>query len=215
MVEQENKKKMRGILAALKRLYPDAHCALNFKTPLQLLVATILSAQCTDKRVNQVAERLFKKYRKASDFANADISELENDIRSTGFFHNKANHIKASCILIATRYKRVPKTMSEMLTLPGVARKTANIILGNAYGIVEGIAVDTHVARLSQRLGLTQNKTSEKIERDLMEIVPRKEWLSFTHLLQYHGRQICHAQNPLCHRCSIKEMCPSRDLYVS
>ena len=206
---------MRGILATLKRLYPDAHCALNFKTPLQLLIATILSTQCTDERVNKVTERLFKKYRKASDFANADISELEDDIRSTGFFHNKAKHIKASCTLIATKYKRVPKTMGKMLTLLGVARKTANIVLGNAYGIVEGIAVDTHVARLFQRLGLTQNKTLEKIERDLMEIVPRKEWLSFTHLLQYHGRQICHAGKPLCLRCGINKMCPSRGLYVS
>jgi endonuclease-3 len=215
MVEKENKKRMRGILATLKRFYPNARCALNFKTPLQLLIATILSAQCTDERVNKVTEQLFKKYKKASDFANADISELENDIRSTGFFHNKANHIKASCSLIFTKYKHVPKTMGEMLTLPGVARKTANIVLGNAYGIIEGIAVDTHVTRLSQRLGVTQNKNPEKIERNLMEIVPRKEWLSFTHLLQYHGRQICHVEKPLCLQCGINKMCPSRDLYVS
>ncbi len=202
---------MREIIRVLKRAYPKAKIALNYENPLELLIATILSAQCTDMRVNMVTEPLFKKYRKAEDYAEADLSELEEAIRSTGFYRNKAKNIKKSCqMLVETYDSHVPNTMRALLTLPGVARKTANIVLSNGFGVVAGIAVDTHVRRLSQRLGITENKDPDKIERDLMRLVPREEWFSVSYLLIEHGRKICKARTPLCTHCVLGErLCPS------
>jgi len=197
-------------LKLLKKAYPDAKCSLNFRTPLQMLVATILSAQCTDERVNKVTVDLFKKYRTASDYAKAKPAELQRDIRSTGFFRNKAKSIQGAAKMIVEKYHdEVPRTMEEILKLPGVARKTANVVLGNSYGVVEGIAVDTHVLRLAQRLGLTREKDPKKIERDLMKIVPRKDWMLISYLLIEHGRAVCKAQRPNCKECVLKKLCPS------
>lgn len=199
----------KKIIAALKKTYPDAHCELNYSNPLELLIATILSAQCTDKRVNIVTEQLFKKYRTATDFAKAEISELEEAIRSTGFYKNKARNIKAACRDIVEKYGgKVPRTMEELVQLGGVGRKTANVVLGNAYGINTGIVVDTHVARLSARLALTRDKTPEKIEQALMELVPQPEWTMFSHLLIWHGRRRCFARKPECPHCEIGALCP-------
>ncbi|MCB4790326.1 MAG: endonuclease III [Elusimicrobia bacterium] len=202
-----------NILEAIKRLkkeYPDAKVALSYSNPLEILVATILSAQCTDERVNIVTQALFKKYRKLDDYANADLKEFEQDIRSTGFYRHKAKNIINSAKLILKNFKgKVPDKMEEILTLPGVARKTANVVLGNAYGIIEGIVVDTHVIRLSQRLGFTKNEAPEKIEQDLMKIVPKKDWFAFSYLLQSHGRKICKARNPDCPGCFLNYLCPS------
>jgi endonuclease-3 len=183
---------------------------LNYSTPLELLVATILSAQCTDERVNIVTAGLFRKYRSAEDYLKAPQSELEQDIRSTGFFRNKAKAIQGACRLIVERYGgRVPDSIEDLLSLPGVARKTANVVLGNAFGIASGIVVDTHVSRLSERLGLSSQKQPEKIERDLVELVPKKDWIEFSHLFIYHGRAVCKARSPMCDRCVIEELCPS------
>ncbi|QER41683.1 endonuclease III [Thermodesulfobacterium sp. TA1] len=205
--------KVRLIVKKLKEAYPEAKIALKFENPLQLLVATILSAQCTDERVNEVTEKLFKKYRTAEDFANASLEELAEDIKSTGFYQQKAKYIKEACRIIVEKHNgEVPKTMEELLEFPGVARKTANIVLANAYGIVEGIPVDTHVRRLSQRLGLVKSNQPEKIEKELMEIVPKEEWFIFPHLLQAHGRKVCLARKPKCEKCVIKELC---DAYTS
>uniref|UniRef100_A0A7C4JSA1 Endonuclease III n=1 Tax=Thermodesulfobacterium geofontis TaxID=1295609 RepID=A0A7C4JSA1_9BACT len=205
---QELKKRVREIIKRLKKAYPDAKIALNFKNPLQLLVATILSAQCTDERVNEVTKDLFKKYKTAKDFAEADLDELAEDIKSTGFYRQKAQYIKECCKILVEKYNgEVPKTMEELLELPGVARKTANIVLANAYGIIEGIPVDTHVRKVSQRLGIVSSKQPEKMEKELMEIVPKKDWFAFPYLIQAHGRKICLGRKPKCEECILKDLC--------
>jgi endonuclease-3 len=202
--------RVQEIIRLLEREHPDAKIALNYANPLQLLISTILSAQCTDKRVNEVAKRLFKKYRKAEDYAEADLKELERDIKPTGFYRNKAKNIQRTCrILIEKFNSKVPKTMEELLSLPGVARKTANIVLSNAYRIIEGIAVDTHVKRLSKRLGLTEHTDPNKIEKDLMEITPESQWRKITDLLIFHGRRVCEARKPKCGICVLNQICPS------
>ncbi|MFX0096615.1 MAG: endonuclease III [Candidatus Hodarchaeota archaeon] len=206
----ENKAKVMRILELLEKEHADAKIALDYSNNLELLIATILSAQCTDKRVNLVTKRLFKKYRRAEDYADANLKELEEDIRPTGFFRNKAKNIKGSCQLLVKKFNsQIPKTMEELLELPGVARKTANIVLSNAYGVVEGIAVDTHVRRLAKRLGLTKHEDPDKIERDLMEIVPKNKWMRITDLLIFHGRRICFARRPKCKICVLNQLCPS------
>jgi len=204
------KKWVLKTIRLLEKEHSDAEIALTFKNPLELLISTILSAQCTDKRVNIVTKTLFKKYKTLEDYAKADIKELEQDIRSTGFYHNKARHIKKCCQMLIEKFgSQVPRTMEELLELPGVARKTANIVLSNVFGIVEGIAVDTHVRRLSERLGLTQNKNQDKIEQDLMKIVPKEMWMRFSDLLVFHGRRICMAKKPKCGECVLNKICPS------
>jgi endonuclease III len=196
------------IMAGLKKAYPDAHCELDHTNPLELLVATILSAQCTDKRVNLVTADLFKQYRSAADFANAPLPKLEEAIKSTGFYHNKAKSLKTSCQNIVEKHRgQVPRTMEELTHLGGVGRKTANVVLGNAFDINCGVVVDTHVARLSQRLGLTKATHPEKIELELMELVPQKQWTVFSHWLIWHGRRRCFARNPDCPGCEIKAVC--------
>jgi endonuclease-3 len=209
-VNLKNKTRVEKIIKLLEKEHPDAKIALNYSNPLELLVATILSAQCTDERVNIVTKQLFKKYRKAEDYANADLKTLEQDIKSTGFYRNKARNLKKCCQMLVEKYNsKVPKTMKEMLELPGVARKTANIVLSNAYGIVEGIAVDTHVRRLAKRLGLTENEDAAKIEEDLMQLVPKEKWMRFTDLLIFHGRRVCMAKKPECEKCVLNKLCPS------
>lgn len=201
---------IQAILAELHRLYPDARCSLNFSNPLELLIATQLSAQCTDERVNMVTTDLFSKYCHVEDYARVSQEELEQDIRSTGFYRNKARNIRAAAQRIITDFGgEVPRTMAELLTLPGVARKTANVVLGNAFGIVEGIVVDTHVGRLVRRFGWTINEDPVKVEQDLMKIVPREDWLNLSHMLIYHGRAICLARKPLCEECALNDLCPS------
>jgi len=203
------KSKVSFILAALRRAYPDYRCALEHGDPLQLLVATILSAQCTDVRVNQVTPALFAKYRTAADFAAAPPGELEAYIRSTGFFRSKARSIRRCCRSLVKKYDgHVPQTLAELVALDGVGRKTANCVLGNAYGKTEGIVVDTHVMRLSRRMGLTRQTTPEKIEQALMKIVPQREWIDFSHLLIWHGRRRCMARKPDCAHCEIHGRCP-------
>ncbi|HXG91139.1 MAG TPA: endonuclease III [Blastocatellia bacterium] len=210
MASTEEKQRARKIIARLRKEYPDAKCSLNFSNPLELLVATILSAQCTDERVNLVTADLFRKYRSAQDYLNVSQSELERDIHSTGFFRNKAKAIQGACRVIIEKYSgRVPDRLEDLLELPGVARKTANVVLGNAFGIASGVVVDTHVARLSKRLGLTENEQPEKIERDLIELVPKKDWIDFAHLMIYHGRKVCKARKPLCDACVVESFCPS------
>ncbi len=199
------------IIKRLKKAYPDAHCALNHANAFQLLIATILSAQCTDERVNIVTAELFRMYPTPQHFVNLTQEELEKEIHSTGFFRNKAKNIKAACERIITVYGgEVPQTMEELLTLGGVARKTANVVLGNAFGIASGVVVDTHVGRLSQRLGLTEQKTAEKIELELQTLVPKKHWVMFPHWMIYHGRRVCNARKPLCGKCTLADICPSR-----
>jgi len=198
------------IIALLEKEHPDAKIALHFTNPLELLVATMLSAQCTDERVNMVTKELFKKYTKAEDYANADLKALEQDIKSTGFYRNKAKNLKKCCQLLVEKYNsQVPRTMAELLELPGVARKTANIVLSNAYGIVEGVAVDTHVRRLAQRLRLSESDDPAKIEADLINIVPREKWMRITDLLIFHGRRVCVAKKPKCDACVLNKICPS------
>ncbi|MEM2902137.1 MAG: endonuclease III [Candidatus Bathyarchaeia archaeon] len=198
------------ILDALKHEYPRPKIALRFSDPLQLLVATILSAQCTDERVNKVTEDLFKKYRTCEDYVKAPLDELERDIKPTGFYKNKARYLKKACqVLIERFHSRVPDNMQDLLSLPGVARKTANIVLSNAFGKNEGIAVDTHVRRLSRKLGLTEEEDPDKIESDLMALIPKHDWRNITLLLMEHGRKICKAKNPLCGKCSLNHICPS------
>jgi endonuclease III len=195
---------------ALEKLYPDAHCALHFRTPLELLIATVLSAQCTDQRVNMVTPALFARYPTAHDYATADPKELERMIQSTGFFRNKARNIIQCCQQIVEHHGgEVPRTMAELVVLPGVGRKTANVILGNAFG-VPGIPVDTHVTRLSQRMGLTVHTDPVKIESDLMELVPKKDWTMFGHQMIFHGRQVCHARKPDCVTCTLASFCPKK-----
>jgi len=200
--------RVKKIIAALRKTYPDAHCELNYSNPLELLIATVLSAQCTDKRVNQVTAELFRKYRTAADYANANTAALEQDVKTTGFFRNKTKSIQACCRKLVEQYGgKVPQTMEELVQLDGVGRKTANVLLGNAFGINEGIVVDTHVARLSQRLGITREKTPEKIEQGLRKLVPRAQWTMFSHWLIWHGRRRCYARNPDCLNCEIKTLC--------
>jgi endonuclease III len=202
------KTRVAPILAGLAKLYPDAECALVHENPLQLLVATILSAQCTDKRVNLVTPVLFARYRNAADFAEADLAELEGYIRTTGFFRNKAKNIQAACSAIVERHGgAVPATLEELVELPGVGRKTANVVLGNAFN-TPGITVDTHVGRLSRRLGLTEHTDPVKVERDLMELIPQPRWTSASHELILHGRAICFARNPQCEKCVLVALCP-------
>src|SRR5229473_1795912 len=198
------------LLKAWPKIYPNAHTELTFKNPLELLIATILSAQCTDKRVNMVTPVLFKKYRTAKDYANAPQAELEKAIKSTGFFRNKTKSIRAATSTIATKFGgKVPSTMEELRELPGVGRKTANVVLGSALGKNEGIVVDTHVTRLSQRLGLSVHTDPVKIEQDLMHLVPRDQWSIFAHRLIWHGRRACHARRPDCNHCVLAPLCPS------
>jgi len=206
----DKKKRVEKIIELLEKEYPDAKTALHYSNPLEILVATILSAQATDKQVNVVTKSLFKKYKMAKDYASVDLSELEQDIRSTGFYRNKAKHLKNATKLLVEKYDgKVPRNMDELVELQGVARKTANIVLSNAYGIVVGVAVDTHVKRLSQRLGLTDNTNPDKIEKDLMDIVPKKQWARVTNLLIFHGRNVCTARKPNCKECTLNKLCPS------
>ena len=201
------KEKIGPILELLDRHYPEAHVTLDFTNPLEMLVATVLSAQCTDVRVNEVTPALFAKYRSAADYAKAPLGELEEMIRPTGFFHNKAKSIKGFCQEIVEKYNgQVPASLEELVKLPGVGRKTANVVLGNAFGI-PGIFVDTHLGRVSQRLGLTQEKDPVKIEFDLMKLVPKERWVKFSHQMIQHGRQICHARNPKCPSCPLLPYC--------
>jgi endonuclease-3 len=205
----DKKRQARRVVRHLAKDYADATCALNFTNPLELLIATILSAQCTDVRVNIVTQSLFKKYRTAADYAKANRAALEREIQSTGFFRNKAKSIQQCCRqLVAEHGGQVPRDMEALVKLPGVGRKTASVVLGTAFRIAEGVVVDTHVTRLSRRLGLTGEKTAEKIERDLMALVPRKEWIDFSHRMIHHGRQICIARRPLCEKCSMNGFCP-------
>jgi endonuclease-3 len=207
--KEQAAQRVKKIWPVLKKTYPDAKIALRFVNPLELLIATILSAQCTDVRVNMVTKDLFKKYKTAADWAGADLKQIEEDIRSTGFFHNKAINIKGACARLVERYGgKVPGTMDELLTLPGVGRKTANCVLGDAFGI-PGITCDTHVIRLSRRLGLSENSDPVKLEFDLAEIVPKKNWTAFSHLVITHGRSFCTARKPNCPECPIAKHCPS------
>ncbi|VVB65984.1 G/T mismatches repair enzyme [Candidatus Gugararchaeum adminiculabundum] len=201
---------VKKMLSLLKKMHPSSTTQLIHSNPFQLLISTILSAQCTDARVNLVTKDLFKKYNSPRDFAKADIHALERAIHSTGFYHAKARNIKSACKLLVQKFNgKVPKTIEELIELPGVARKTANIVLTNGFGLVEGIAVDTHVMRLSQRLGLTKQKDPNKIEKDLMKILPRSEWGEFNGRLVLHGRYICTARKPKCNECKLNRICPS------
>ncbi len=207
------KEKTAQIIKLLKKEYPDARTALDHGSAFELLIATILSAQCTDVRVNIVTADLFRKYRKPVDYLQVSTKELAHDLRSINFHTNKARNIQKTCeILIENFGSEVPQTMEELLTLPGVARKTANVVMGNAFGIASGVVVDTHVMRLSQRLGLTKHTTPEKIELDLQELVPKKHWVVFSHWLILHGRAVCKARNPQCQNCVIEKLCPSSRL---
>lgn len=208
--EHSSSERIAKIIDWLKQEYADAHCALNHSSAFELLVATILSAQCTDERVNIVTADLFRKYQSPKDYLSASSIELEADIHSTGFFRNKAKSIRGASEKIIQNFGgEVPQTMDELLTLPGVARKTANVVLGNVFGIASGVVVDTHVSRLSQRLALTKETVPEKIEKDLMKIVPEADWINFSHWLIAHGRKICQARKPKCSECGLKELCPS------
>jgi len=205
--------KVKEIIERLKKEYPEPKTALSFSNPFELLVATILSAQTTDVHVNKVTENLFKKYRSVKDFANVSLEMLLKDVSSINFYRTKAKNIHESAkIIVESCNSKVPKTMKELITLPGVARKTANIVLSNAYGIDEGIAVDTHVRRLANRLGLTKNEDPVKIEKDLMEITPKSEWGNISHLLIFHGRKICQARKPKHKECVLYDICPSRNI---
>lgn len=199
----------RKVVRALRADYPNAECALAHESPLQLLIATILSAQCTDTRVNIVTKELFQRYRTAEDFAAAPLRDLENAIQSTGFFRNKARNIKSCCQELVDRYDgQVPRDLDALVALPGIGRKTANVVLGTAFGLPTGVVVDTHVARVSRRLGLHREKDPVKIERVLMEILPKKEWIDFSHRMIHHGRRICQARKPKCPECSMNAFCP-------
>jgi len=208
-------KRVAAILAKLDEAYPNATCELNFENPFQLVVATILSAQCTDVRVNQVTETLFKKYPDAKAFAYATPSELEQEIRPTGFFRNKTKSVMGASKAIIEKFGgQVPRTMEEILTLPGVARKTANVVLGTAYGIASGVVVDTHVLRLSKRLDLSRNEDPKKVEQDLMKIIPQEKWIQFSHQLIWHGRRVCFARKPKCIECNMESLCYAKDKTV-
>ncbi len=205
----EAKRHAAEVVRALGRCYPDAKCSLDFHTPLELLVATILSAQCTDQRVNKVTPALFRKHPDAAHFAAAPLAELEKDIQSTGFFRNKAKNIRAACQMLVDEFAgRIPQDIDQFVRLPGVGRKTANVVLGTAFHIPCGVVVDTHVARLSRRLGLSQEKNPEKIEEDLMQTIPRKEWIALSHRMIQHGRRVCLARKPKCDVCPLASICP-------
>ncbi|MEG4426258.1 MULTISPECIES: endonuclease III [unclassified Microcoleus] len=209
------KQRSLEILIRLKRLYPEAPCTLNYETPVQLLVATILSAQCTDDRVNLVTPALFERFPDAVALANADIEELENLVRSTGFYRNKSKNIKGACQAIVNKFNnQVPQRMELLLELPGVARKTANVVLAHAFGINMGVTVDTHVKRLTQRLGLTEHTDPIRIERDLMILLPQPDWENWSIRLVYHGRAVCNARNPACNICELADLCPSANSLV-
>jgi endonuclease III len=208
-------KRVAAILAKLDEAYPNATCELNHENAFQLLIATILSAQCTDVRVNQVTETLFKKYPDAKAFAYATPSEMEQEIRPTGFFRNKTKSVMGASKAILEKFGgEVPRTMEEILTLPGVARKTGNVVLGTAYGIASGVVVDTHVLRLSNRLDLTRNEDPKNVEQDLMKIIPREKWIQFSHQLIWHGRRVCHARKPKCVECNMESLCYAKDKTV-
>jgi endonuclease-3 len=205
----EPKARAAKIIQLLEKEYPEAEIALEYANPLELLISTILSAQATDEQINKITPALFKRYKTPEDFANADLQELEQYVKSSGFYHNKAKNIQNCCKTLVEKYHaKVPKTMDELLELPGVGRKTANIVLANAFGIVEGIAVDTHVGRLSQRLWLSENDDPNKIEADLIKIVPKDKWIRMSDLLIFHGRQICTAKKPNCAECVLNKICP-------
>jgi endonuclease-3 len=208
--KSQRKARTEQIIKLLKRAHPDAHCALNHGSAFELLVATILSAQCTDERVNIVTADLFRKYRQPEDYLKVPATDLQQDIHTTGFFRNKTKSIQGACRMLVDEFdSQVPQTMEELLRLPGVARKTANVVLGVAFGIASGVVVDTHVSRLSQRLGLTKRKDAGKIEQDLTELVPRNDWIIFSHLLIFHGRRVCKARRALCEECVVEKLCPS------
>ena len=197
------------VVRRLQREYPDAVCSLGHRTPLELLVATILSAQCTDERVNLVTAELFRKYRSAADYVRVPQSELERDIQSTGFFRNKAKNIKGCCQVLVEQYDgEVPSVMEKLVELPGVGRKTANVVLGTAFSVASGVVVDTHVGRVSRRLGLSEHKNAEKIEQDLMTLVPKQEWIALSHQMIRHGRRYCTARKPKCNKCPLADVCP-------
>ena len=199
----------KTIIQKLKRYYPEAHCALHHHGPLQLLMATILSAQCTDERVNKVTPELFARFPTAVNFAQASLTEIERIIHSTGFFRSKAKSLKGAGQVIVEKFAgEVPRTVEELTSLPGVGRKTANVVLGNAFGLAHGIVVDTHVKRLAFRLGLTRHKTPELVERDLLKLVPKADWIQFSHWLIFHGRQVCKARRPICEKCPLEGLCP-------
>ncbi len=211
---RESREERRGrvlrIIRGLKRAIPDAKCSLDYGNPLELLISTILSAQCTDERVNAVTPHLFAKYRTAEDYAAAELGGIEEAIRSTGFFRNKAKNIKSCCQNLVLEHEgEVPKDLAALTRLPGVGRKTANVVMGNAFGIASGVVVDTHVRRITNRLGLTQNQDPKKIEQDLIKLVPKRHWVVFPHLLIHHGRRTCTARSPECPACAIKKACPS------
>ena len=200
---------VKKLLALLKKQYSNVKCALNYKNPLELLISTILSAQCTDERVNIVTEKLFKKYKKIKDYTNANLREFEKDIYSTGFYRNKAKNIIGACNIIGKKYKgKVPQDFDKLLELPGVARKTANCVMGNAFNIPSGVVVDTHVLRISKRLGLTKNTDPNKIEQDLIKLIPKNEWIMFSHRLIWHGRKVCDSRKPRCEICLLNKFCP-------
>ncbi len=210
------KQRANEVLVRLKRRYPDATCTLTYETPIQLLVATILSAQCTDERVNQVTPTLFARFPDAAALATADLGELENLVKSTGFYRNKARHIQGACRKIISDFGgKVPREMSQLLTLPGVARKTANVVLAHAYGINAGVTVDTHVKRVSRRLGLTEHSDPIRIERDLIELLPQPDWENWSIRLIYHGRETCVARQPHCDKCLLADVCPSKDAMIA
>ncbi len=210
---EEKRTRARKILTALKKEYPDAKPELKHSNPLELLIATILSAQCTDERVNMVTENLFRKYRTCEDYLKVSPEEMEQEIRPTGFFRSKTKSIRGACKMIVERFNGdIPRTMNEMVELPGVARKTANIVLAHAYGVIEGIAVDTHVKRLAQRLGFTQNADPPKIEIDLCALFSKKDWPMVSDVLIFHGRRVCYARKPAHDRCVVRGLCPSRDI---
>jgi endonuclease-3 len=211
--KEQLKERVGQIIRVLKKTYPQATCALIHANPFELLIATILSAQCTDERVNIVTANLFRKYRKPEDYVAVPREEIEQDINSVTFFRNKAKSIQEASRLLIEKYKgQIPQTLEDLVELPGVGRKTANVVLGTAFGIPTGVVVDTHVARLSQRLGLTENKQPEKIEADLIELLPKKEWIDFSHRLIWHGRKVCQARKPMCEKCSLEKLCPSSTL---
>jgi endonuclease III len=210
LTSPEEKQRTRKIISLLRKEYPDVQCSLNFSSPLELTIATILAAQCTDERVNLVTAELFRKYHKPEDYLKVPVTELEQDIRSTGFFRNKAKSIQGACKLLVEKFGgQVPQNFTDLLTLPGVARKTANVVMGNAFGIASGVVVDTHVTRITQLLSLTAHSAPERIEQDLIELVPQKDWIDFSHLLIYHGRAVCIARRPQCDRCTLEKLCPS------